>query len=500
MTDDAQNATAKNSPESLIEWVQNADESVASQTLGCLLAASPDQWSSDSQTVSSILVGLIRRGPEANRFDNESSANLLQIHREMDAFPAIQGLLLRLCIATETNTSLELFSELLTTTPTLPPRSYIEVFGDLLRCKTNVAPYVFPQLLDGLQTPGLASFVLDYANFALRNGLVDEHPAAPRVKELNSLLAQLADRLQQLQDNPPKTKEETVQRGKQVTESVALGIALSDALGCIGDPESVASLNKALGVEHRRLRVEAAAALVKLDVSDAKQLLTAMAAEPGERLRVLAYAEELDLLDEIEEEFSNIVARAEAEFVMYLSQPSQLGIPPQHIELIDQCEMAWPGYEEPRNCFLFQFVYHFPDAEFTNIGITGPVVMKFDADLTFLPREDIYSLFAGWHVQHPDIYALEAQRTAGADEIQMQRMLRSLTESDEYEDVRPALLGNLLDRKCLIAAAVRKEESGWAIVGEDSISWLTLGNPERPLGAGEAFYLFVGRSLLRSFN
>ena len=73
-------------------------------------------------------------------------------------------------------------------------------------------------------------------------------------------------------------------------------------------------------------------------------------------------------------------------------------------------------------------------------------------------------------------------------------------DAEEYEDVQPSLLGTLLDRKFLIAAARRKEESGWAIVSEDSIGWLPLGNPERPLGAGEAFYLFVGRSLLKSFN
>ena len=41
-----------------------------------------------------------------------------------------------------------------------------------------------------------------------------------------------------------------------------------------------------------------------------------MASDPIERLRVLHYAEELEILDEVAEEFSNIVARAEAEFVM----------------------------------------------------------------------------------------------------------------------------------------------------------------------------------------
>ena len=459
----------------------------------------PEDWKAEAAAVSALLVGLIRR-EQPTKFNAKRLQALREIYPALAPHAALQCLLLRVCIAAEQEESLELFAELLTSGTAHTPRSYIEVFGDLIRHGQQPVSAVFPRLLDGMGSPELASFVLDYANFTLRSGYVASHPAADHVDHLMTLLSSLSERLQQLQDEPPQSEVETVERGRRVTESVSLAVSLCDALGGIGDERAVASLNKALGVEHRRLRVEAAAALARLGVEDAKNLLTAMAAEPGERLRVLAYAEELDLLHEVEDEFCNVVARAEAELVMYLSQPDQMGLPPQHIELIDQCEMAWPGYEEPRNCYLFQFVYHFRNGEFTNIGIAGPVVMTFDADLTFLPREDIYALFAGWHVDHPDIFAVDAQRTAGNDEIQMQRMLRSLTESDEYEDVVPSLLGTLLDRKVLIAAASRKDESGWAIVGEDSVGWLPLGTPERPLGAGEAFYLFVGRSLLRSFN
>jgi len=486
--------------EQIVAWVQSGPSDDVDAALAALLHAPASEWHENATAASSLLVGFIRRQADQPMAVQPSEIDAIrEIMPQLSDYPALQCLLLRACIATRQDAALHIFSESLAAA-SLTPRNHIELFGDLVRAGGSVVDAMFPSLLEGLAKPGLASFVLDYANFALRNQFVDAHPAADRTTELISLLSNLADRLQQLQDKPPETEEETLQRGKQVTESVALAVALCDALGSIGDTEAIGSLNKALGVHHRRLRVEAAAALARLDVDDAKKLLTAMAAEPIERLRVLAYAEELDLLDDVEEEFANIVARAEAEFVMYLAQPDKMAIAPQHIELLDQCELAWPSYEEPRNCFLFQFVYQFPDAEFTNVGIAGPVVMTFDADLTFLSREDIYALFAGWHVQHHDIHAVEAHRTAGQDQILMHRLLGSLTDAEEYEDVQPSLLGTLLDRKFLIAAARRKEESGWAIVSEDSIGWLPLGNPERPLGAGEAFYLFVGRSLLKSFN
>ena len=487
-------------PEAIAEWIRNADDTTVQRVLDVLFEnVDINEWKAKTAFVSPLLVGLIRR-EQIQPLSPSALESIGEIHAQLETHAAVQCLLLRLCVAAEQPESYKMFAELLTNGAIYPPRSYVEMFGDLIRRGNQPVSAVFPHLLEGIRSPQLASFVLDYANFALRSGYVTSHPATGELPRLMSLLSSLSERLQQLQDEPPETESETIQRGKQVTESVALAVSLCDALSGIGDDRAVAALNKALGVEHRRLRVEAAAALSRLGVEDAKKLLTAMAAEPAERLRVLAYAEELDLLDEIEDEFCNVVARAEAELVMFLSQPDQMGLPPQHIELVDQCEMAWPGYEEPRNCYLFQFVYQFRNGEFTNIGIAGPVVMTFDADLTFLPREDIYGLFAGWHVDHPEIFAVDAQRTAGNDELQMQRMLRSLTESDEFVDVVPTLFGTLLDRKVMIASATRQDEDGWAIVGEDSVGWLTLGTPERPLGAGEAFYLFVGRSLLRSFN
>jgi len=486
---------------SLFRWIQDASVDDVRSTLTLILACSTKQWEEEYSTVSAILVQIIRRlHEEPFSLPADANAQLRTLYAELGSRPALQSLLLRLLIATRQTESLTAFAHLLVEHSALEPRLQVEVFGDLLKYADNRVSAVFPTILKGLQRSGLVSFTLDYANYAYRNKLVDSHPAKVNTKQLISLLSNLADRLGKLQDSRPSSQEEATQLGRQVTEGVALGIALCDTLASIGDAEAVASLNKVVQVEHRRLRVEAAAALAKLGMQDAGKMLVAMAAEPTERLRVLAYAKELDLLDEIDDEFSNIVARAEAEIVMYLAQPSQIGIAPQHIELIDQREQAWPGYEEPRNCFLFQFVYQFPSGDFTNIGIAGPVVMTQDADLTGLSYNDIYALFAGWHVDHPEIYAIDSGHAVGTQHVEMHRLLSSLTDSEDFEDVAPALMGTVLERQVLIASARRENDLGWAMVSDDSFSWISIGDPQRPLGAAEAFHVFVGRSLLTAFN
>lgn len=490
-------STSSGTPRTEFAWIQAIPGDQCTALLEALFLEDLDQ---DPSAVAQILVELIHRAHnEAITFSEQARLEVTKAYPRLEPYPPVQALLLRLLIATGERESLLLFTNLLVQ-HVLEPRLLIEVFGDLLKLDGSQREPLFPGILRGLAEPGLASFVLDYANFIHRQGTFEAHPATPHAGELRSLLSRLSDRLGTLQDAQPDSREAATELGRQVTESVALAVALCDALACIGDTEAVASLNKALGVEHRRVRVEAAAALTKLGAQDAKELLLRLASDPVERLRVLAYAEELEILDEVDEEFSNISARAEAEMVTHLAQPTQIGIAPQHIELIDQRELAWPGFEEPRNCFLFQYVYSLPQGEFTNIGIAGPTVMTLNADLTHLSPDDVYGLFAGWHVDHPEIFATEPSRTVGDQQVHMQRLLTVLTDVDDYGDVSPALMGSLFERTVLVARATRHGEPGWALVSDDAINWVPEGNPRSPLGPGEAFYLFVGRALLASFN
>ncbi len=159
-------------------------------------------------------------------------------------------------------------------------------------------------------------------------------------------------------------------------------------------------------LQHRRLRVEAAAALARLGDQQGEQTLVELASEPVVRLRVVHYAEELGLGESIPEEYPSDIAIAEAELVTHLAQPTAIGTPPSRCELVDTRSLYWPGYEEPRNCYLFRFTYSFrsdsgTDCRVSNIGIAGPVHRtSVQGDVSELPVDEIYALFAGCHAEH----------------------------------------------------------------------------------------------------
>ena len=430
----------------------------------------------------------------------ECIRKLSQTYHEIGQSEPLKALLLRLLVVTGDPPAHQSFAQLLVDDPISDPRLLLEVFSDLMQQGCEAARIVLPKMMPALSSPGLATFVLDFANHASRTRCVSTHPAKEQSAHLARVLSSLADRLNQLQEARPDSHEQAVALGRQVNESVSLGVSLCDALGLIGDPAATPALNKTVQVEHRRLRVEAAAALTRVGVEDAGKMLIGMAAEPIERLRVLKYAEELDLHNEIPDEFSAPVARAEAEFVMNLAQPTHFGVAPSHLELVDECELAWPGFEEPQACYLFRFVYDLAEGEYNNIGIAGPLVMSVPADLTSMSYEDIYALFAGWHVQHDDIFCVEPTRVVGREQAEMDRLLLDLQDESLYEDVQVMLWGHFLESRLLIASGRREHENGWVVVSADSYSWIPLGHPERPLGAQDAFFMCVGRGLLATFN
>ena len=157
----------------------------------------------------------------------------------------------------------------------------------------------------------------------------------------------LNQRLQYLVEQPNNDEENIHQLSQTIAESVSLVIAGCDALALIGQSSSIAVLRQTMELPHRRLQVEAAAALGKLGEASGVDTLIALAAEPVVRLHALSYANELGLSDQIDAEYSSEVAKAEGELALWLSHEQQMGIPPTELECIDQCQQFWPGYETP---------------------------------------------------------------------------------------------------------------------------------------------------------
>jgi hypothetical protein len=281
-------------------------------------------------------------------------------------------------------------------------------------------------------------------------------------------LGEVAGSLAQLAEGPASADLSAVEISRRVASSVALAVSLCDALALIGDPIAIGKLHQAMSLSHRRLRTEAAAALARLGDDDGITELVSLAEEPVARLRVLAYAQELDLLGQIEPPWQTPVARAEAELAVWLAEPTQFGIPPATIELFDEREQFWPGFTEPVECFLFRFTYAVTiegegERSFSNIGIAGPLTHAFLADLTDLPPDDIYAAFAGWQAVHEDIREFDVARLSTSEQLEAQRLVRRLHDAG-YTAIEPQRMGYFFGEKALVALARHGGLAGVAVV------------------------------------
>ena len=359
--------------------------------------------------------------------------------------------------------------------------------------------HVFPRLLDALAHPVVAASVIDLANFVTTEGLIRVHPATDWTTRLVGLLGQLNQRLSQLEEKLGTAAGQAAQLAAAVEESVSLAVGLCRAFALMGDELAVGKLFQTLELRHRRLRAEAAAALVALEQPAGIEALAALAAEPIVRLRVLAYADELGCLDHIDERNRTDEARAEAELSLWLSQPAQLGLPPTSLECVDQQAQYWPGYDDEINCFLFRYSYQFADGEFSNIGIAGPLTHAFSADIGDLSPDDIYAAFAGWQAEHEDIYEIDVTDMEEAQRVEVTRLERRLLD-DGYDEVRPIRLGYFFGERALVARATRSGVDGIAVADRDAVQWRSTANKTRPIGPDEMYFIYKGKKLLRNFN
>ena len=121
-------------------------------------------------------------------------------------------------------------------------------------------------------------------------------------------------------------------------------------MALIGNQDKTSALFQAMDLAHRRIQAEAAAALVRLENDAGKQRLGGLAEEASIRLRVLAYAEELNILADIDPQFQTVQARAEGALALHLAEPHIMGLPPTRIELLDCSERSWPGFDDSQTC------------------------------------------------------------------------------------------------------------------------------------------------------
>ncbi len=467
------------------------------------LAAESDLAALDAADVAAMLRRLMIAAPrstEAPRtIDAESAQLVARLYRDWAGTDLPRQLLLALLITTGDGPAWAVYADLVATDPPLDSAAAVEALTPLWRVKPGFFSELFPRLLDAVQHLGVAAMVLDLTNYLVRQGRLASHPAQPRASQLVALLGSLADRLEGFEQRSREAGVTDLEAARQVAESVALVIALCDTCALVRESAAVGKLHRILDLGHRRLRIEAAAALARLGEESGVQALVALAADPTVRLRAQAYAGELGVLDQVPSQYRSEVALAEAELVTRLSEPEFWGVPPNHCELVDSRSLSWPGYDEPQACFLFRFEYQLADGVFANLGIAGPLVHSQVADLTGLDLIDVYAVFAGWHVQHDDLRRIEIDSSSARQQMELDRAQRRAAE-EGYDAFGPEFIGSYFGQRLVVASAEREGMRGTVIVDPTEIHWRPAGNPTRPIDAETAYHWYLGRDLLRRFN
>jgi hypothetical protein len=476
---------ANEGPELLREIAERSEELVKSDPAivgGLLRVLYTVLLESGSETIRTIDVGSVK-----------------VIESSLPESTTNRHLLLQLYAMIRSEDSLAL---LLSSLKTTPPNRWIEasqVVSPLMQHDDWPIDAVYPEILDCLQHPSLASPVLDLANYVYRENRVDRHPAADRIAVLNHLLGEVVGRLGSFEENPRAFGDDVDAVQATLGEAVALAVSLCDTVSLIGDASSIGKLNQAIELKHRRVQCEAAGALARLGDDLGKKRLLELTAEPSARLRAIQYAHELGFADLVDDQYCTDTATAEAEMSLWLSQPQQMGIPPTSVEVVDSRRMLWPSFHDPVDLFLVRFEYSFGDQIYSNVGIAGPVTFAMSTDVADLPMDDIYAIYAGWHAEHPDIVSIPADQFNDVQTRVMGSFQKHLTQLG-YESVKPALLGFFLDEQAGVFSALRDAKQ--CVVVTDGLE--TVDHPIsgrlRPLSPEDLFNLYKGRKMLRTFN
>lgn len=422
-----------------------------------------------------------------------------RIDRSLPAETSNRHLLLHLLAIARTDESLQVLVELLKTRPPKDWMDAAQMLSPLMQHDDWPVDAVFPTVLQSLSDPALAASLLDLANFLVRRGRVDRHPAADMLDTLIELLGQVSSRLGFFEDNPRAFGDDVPTVQKRLAEAVALAVSLCDTLALIGDASAVGKLNQTAMLRHRRVQCEAAGALAKLGDEEGRKHLIELASDPAARLRAIHYAEELGFGNEIDPQYRTAEATAEAEMAVWLSQPHQMGVPPTHVEVADSRRLLWPSFNDPVDVTLVRFEYNMGDRAYSNIGMTGPAIYTMACDLADMPIDDIFAIYAGWHAEHQDIFSVPAESFNDAQIRAMETFGQHLQHLG-YENLKPALLGLFLDERAGVFTATREGTECVVITdGLETIDQATAGRI-RPIGPNDLFNLYKGRKMLRTFN
>jgi len=261
-------------------------------------------------------------------------------------------------------------------------------------------------------------------------------------------------------------------------------------------------LTLALAHGDPKIQLEAARIAASLGQADGLRLLARFATDLTHADLARDYLSRLEREDLIPQDVADPAFERKALLAQLLSQPDQLGAPPDEMEVIDQRELAWPPFENPVNACLIRYrLYDRTGLEADQVGcgcVAGHTNAYHDYRIHERPPEDAYAIYCAGGLQ---IYGLIEESDDIEDEEQYLGLLRHWQgPALEYPVITHVaeLSGELSlgTRLVVLASGSIAGEDGWLVLDGKHTAWYPQAEQPRDTPPEAILRLHIGRRLL----
>lgn len=259
----------------------------------------------------------------------------------------------------------------------------------------------------------------------------------------------------------------------------------------------------ALAMKHSDIdiRMEAAWAVGKLGRESGFRELSQHCLNPGYSERAQRYLRELGREDLIPAEVRETGFRAMAKFGDWLAHPSELGRPPDEMQVIDHRELNWPVDGERKPFWLIRYRVHDTTGlaeDDMDAGLVGGVTWCFFSySMHLRPPEDAYAIHCYWELQRfEQIEELEVENPNKYAEMLNAWPGPKLTDARVVSAAKLDRQLNYPAERVAVATAKVDGVEGWAVLDGPRSMWYPKSDMPKDTEEDAPLRIHIGRRLL----
>jgi hypothetical protein len=337
---------------------------------------------------------------------------------------------------------------------------------------------LFEELSDPLPSDFLAVSLLDSANAAHRDGVQWSHPF-DSVAGKTQLERWLTD---------------------YDEEHFSYAVSATGALPFLEAPDELLAL--AFDHPSTDVQLEAAWVAAKLGRDAGIRWLARSCLDVNLAERAKDYLAELGRADAIPPDAEDADFQAKSHFAQWLAHPTELGRPPDELEIFDHRDLKWPPDYQPRPMWLFK--YRVKDttglkADDVGVGLVGSVTFcLFSYKLQQRPAEDCYAIHCYWEMTSCGLLAQTDVEDDSGDYDQMlgQANVDGLSQVRIIfvTELSPEL--NYPQRLVALGKTTRNGQPGWIVLDGPRSRWYAANEMPTDVFEKTVLMVHVGRVLL----